>query len=69
VNLKLARGLRPRATHENPLVMRSSLDGDEDQGAELPAVTRARPRVRFVPDRPVNKLRSDRPSVAVIDIS
>src|SRR5262249_27158309 len=27
VNLKLARGLSPRATHENPLVMRSSNPG------------------------------------------
>jgi hypothetical protein len=67
--MKLARTLNPRATHENTLVMRSSLDGDEDQGAELPVVARARTRVRCVPDQPVNKLRSDRPSVAVIDIS
>jgi hypothetical protein len=32
--MKLARALDPRATHENTLVMRSSLGGDEDQGAE-----------------------------------
>ena len=37
MNLKLARGLNPRATHENTLVMRRSLDGGEDQGAEVPA--------------------------------
>jgi hypothetical protein len=35
MNLKLARGLNPRATHENTLVMRRSLDGGEDQGAEV----------------------------------
>jgi hypothetical protein len=35
-DMKLAHGLKPRATHENTLVMRSSLDDDEDQGADLP---------------------------------
>ena len=35
--------------------MRSSLDGDEDQGAEVPSVVRdRRRRARCVPDRPVN---------------
>jgi hypothetical protein len=34
--MKLARGLNLRATHENTLVMRMSLDDDEDQGAEAP---------------------------------
>jgi len=29
-NMKLARAFNPRATHENTLVMRSSLSGDED---------------------------------------
>ena len=39
----------------NGLVMRSSLGGDEDQGAELPTVVRdSRRRARCVPDRPVN---------------
>jgi hypothetical protein len=28
--MKLARAFNPRATHENTLVMRSSLSGDED---------------------------------------
>ena len=28
----------PRSTHENTLVMRRSVDGDEDQGAEAPTV-------------------------------
>jgi len=32
-NMKLARALNLRATHGNTLVMRSSLDSDEDQGA------------------------------------
>ena len=54
-NMKLARALNPRATHENTLVMRSSLGGDEDQGAEVPRVVRdRRRRARCVPDRPVN---------------
>jgi hypothetical protein len=35
--------------------MRSSLGGDEDQGAEMPGVVRdSRRRARCVPDRPVN---------------
>ena len=35
--------------------MRSSLDDDEDQGAEVPAVVRdPGRRARCVPDRPVN---------------
>jgi hypothetical protein len=54
-NLKLARGLNLRATHGNALVMRSSLAGDEDQGAELPGVVRdSRRRARCVPDRSAN---------------
>lgn len=32
--------MNPRATHENPLVMRSSLAGDEHQGAEVPTGAR-----------------------------
>ncbi len=53
--MKLGRALNPRATHENTLVMRSSLGGDEDQGAEMPGVVRdSRRRARCVPDRPVN---------------
>ncbi len=52
--MKLARALNLRATHGDTLVMRSSLDDDEDQGAEVPAVVRARARARSVPDRPVN---------------
>jgi hypothetical protein len=53
--MKLARVLNRRATHENTLVMRSSLGGDEDQGAEMPGVVRdSRRRARCVPDRPVN---------------
>jgi hypothetical protein len=53
--MKLARALNPRATHGNTLVMRRSLDGDEDQGAELPTVVHdSRRRARCVPDRPVN---------------
>lgn len=32
--MKLARVLNPRATHRDTLVMRRSLDGDEDQGAD-----------------------------------
>jgi hypothetical protein len=53
--MKLARALNPRATHGNTLVMRRSLDGDEDQGAEVPTVM-CDPvrRARYVPDRPVN---------------
>src|ERR1700693_2386161 len=31
MNLKPAQALNGRSTHENTLVMRSSLDGDEDQ--------------------------------------
>ena len=51
----LPRDLNQRATHENPLVMRSSLAGDEHQGAEVPTVARdRRRRARCVPDRPVN---------------
>ena len=53
--MKLERDCNPRATHENTLVMRSSLDDDEDQGAEVPAVVRdPGRRARCVPDRPVN---------------
>jgi hypothetical protein len=33
-NMKLAEASDPQATHGNTLVMRSSLDGDEDQGTE-----------------------------------
>jgi hypothetical protein len=33
VNMKRARSLDPRATHENTLVMRSSFDDDEDQAS------------------------------------
>jgi hypothetical protein len=40
VNLKLARGLNPRATHENTLVMRRSLVSDMDLGAEAPTALR-----------------------------
>ena len=39
-NMKLGRALNPRATHENTLVMRRSLDDDEDQGDEVPIVMR-----------------------------
>ncbi len=53
--MKLARTLNPRATHRDALVMRRSLGGDEDQGAELPTVLNdSRRRARCVPDRPVN---------------
>jgi hypothetical protein len=53
-NMKLARTSNPRATHGNALVMRRSLDGDEDQGDEVPAVVRdRRRRARCVPDQPV----------------
>ena len=52
--MKLARALNPRATHRDTLVMRSSLGGDEDQGAEVATVVRDRwRRARCVPDRPV----------------
>jgi hypothetical protein len=40
-NMKLRRALNPRATHGNTLVMPSSLGGDDDQGAEVPAVPSA----------------------------
>ena len=33
--MKLGQALSPRATHENTLVMRSSLGGDKDQGAKV----------------------------------
>ena len=54
--MKLARALNPRATHGNTLVMRRSLYGDEDQGADVLAIARDhhRRRARCVPDRPVN---------------
>jgi hypothetical protein len=53
--MKLARAFDSRATHENTLVMRRSVGGDEDQGAEAPTVVRDRRRhARCVPDRPVN---------------
>jgi hypothetical protein len=35
-NMKLALALNPRATHRGTLVMRRSLYGDEDQGADVP---------------------------------
>jgi hypothetical protein len=35
-NMKLGRPLNLRATHENILVMRRSLDDDEDQGVVVP---------------------------------
>jgi hypothetical protein len=49
-NMKLARALNPRATHGNTLVMRRSLDGDEDQGDEVPSCA----GTGDVPARPVN---------------
>jgi hypothetical protein len=55
LNLKETQALNSRATHGNTLVMRRSLGGDEDQGADLPTVVcDARRRARCVPDRPVN---------------
>ena len=55
VNLKLAPGFEPATNARDTLVMRSSLGGDEDQGAEMPGVVRdRRRRARCVPDRPVN---------------
>ena len=39
--MKLARPSGPRATHENALVMRRSLGGDENQGAEPSNLTLA----------------------------
>src|SRR5689334_11310896 len=42
--MRLTRALNQRATHENTLVMRSSLGGDEDQGAEVATVVRDRRR-------------------------
>ena len=39
-NMKLARALNPRATHENTLAMRRSLVSDEDLGAEAPTALR-----------------------------
>ena len=50
-NMKLARALNPRATHGNTLVMRRSLGGDEDQGAEVSTDVRDRRRARCVPER------------------
>jgi hypothetical protein len=38
LNLRETRALGSRATHENTLVMRRSLDGGEDQGDEVPTV-------------------------------
>jgi hypothetical protein len=38
--MKLEQPLNPPATHENTLVMRSSLGSDEDLGAEAPTVLR-----------------------------
>jgi len=52
--MKLARALNPRATHGNTLVMRRSLDGDEDQGAELPTLVLAHRGERKEPGRPKN---------------
>ena len=47
----LGLALNLRATHENTLVMRSSLSGDEDQGAEVPTVRHERRRhARCLPD-------------------
>jgi hypothetical protein len=52
-NMKLGQALNSRATHGDTLVMRSSLGGDEDQGAEAATVVRdRRRRARCVPDRP-----------------
>jgi hypothetical protein len=51
--MKLARACDPLATHANTLVMRSSLDGDEDQGAEVATVVCDRRRcARCVPIGP-----------------
>lgn len=50
MNLELARAPNPRATHRDTLVIRRSLGGDEDQGAEVPTVVRdRRHRARCVP--------------------
>ena len=55
MNMKLERALNPRAAHGNTLVMRRSLDDDEDQADEVPTVIREPDDVpRCVPDRPVN---------------
>lgn len=40
MNLKLAQALNLRATHRTILVMRRSLDGEEDQGAKVPTAVR-----------------------------
>jgi hypothetical protein len=47
--------LQPASNARDRLVMRKSLGGDDDQGAEAPAVLRdRRRRARCVPDRPVS---------------
>ncbi len=48
MNVKLARGLNRRPTHQNMLVMRRSLDGDEHQGQQYwhTPVRRVRRKVR-----------------------
>jgi hypothetical protein len=52
-NMKLGQALNSRATHGDTLVMRSSLGGDKDQGAEVTTVVRdRRRRARCAPDRP-----------------
>ena len=48
-NMELARALNLRATHENTLVMRSSLGGDEDQAAGPPTVMHDHRRRARVP--------------------
>ena len=58
-NMKLGQALSPRATHENTLVMCSSLYDDEDRGAESNRSRRPQPtRARCVPDRPVKRRQS-----------
>jgi hypothetical protein len=53
--MKLARAFNAASNARDTLVMRRSLRGDEDQGAELPTDMRgSRRRARCVPDRPVN---------------
>ena len=55
MNVKLARGFEPATSARDTLVMRRSLDGDEDQDAEVATVVRnPGRRARCVPDRPVN---------------
>jgi hypothetical protein len=55
MNTDVDTDLEPASNARDTLVMRSSLDDDEDQGAEVPAVVRdPGRRARCVPDRPVN---------------